>query len=133
MVRRIITGIGIAVIVLSALRVEGFGRRLGDEELVNESDLILIGQVVHVAPGRWNDRQTMIYTDVTLTVSAVLKGSNPASTFTFSVPGGVVGEAFVVIVGEAFVVIEGVPAFDEEERYGLWPSVLMTTCSPQVA
>jgi hypothetical protein len=108
MVRKIIIGLEIAVIVLGALRAEGVGRRLGEKELVSESDLILIGQVVHIAPARWNTGRTMIYTEVTLTVGEVLRGVYPASTFTFSVPGGVVGETFVVV--------EGVPTFDEGEH-----------------
>ncbi|MFQ5583020.1 MAG: hypothetical protein ACE5GL_01125 [Calditrichia bacterium] len=48
--------------------------KLSLEELVNKSDLIVEGTVVDINC-KWNEEKTMIYTDVTLKVAKVEKGT----------------------------------------------------------
>lgn len=72
----------------------GLGRtvmiKLSLEQLATEADTIALGTVMRQASA-WNAQYTAIYTDVTVTVEEVIKGS-PVEEVTFRIAGGIVGE-----------------------------------------
>lgn len=60
------------------------------EELTHKASTILIGKVIGFS-SRWNDEQTLILTDVTISVSEYIKGDE-GPQITIAVPGGTVGD-----------------------------------------
>lgn len=60
------------------------------EQLATEADTIVLGTVTHQVSA-WNAQHTAIYTDVTVEVEEVIKGT-PGAEVTFRVAGGVVGD-----------------------------------------
>ena len=60
------------------------------EQLTAEADTIVMGTVIK-QESAWNTEHTAIYTDVTVEVEEVIKGS-PGGEVTFRCAGGIVGE-----------------------------------------
>jgi len=60
------------------------------EQLAAEADTIVLGTVTSQASA-WNAQHTAIYTDVTVAVEEVIKGT-PGAEVTFRVAGGIVGD-----------------------------------------
>jgi hypothetical protein len=64
--------------------------KLSLEQLATETDTIVLGTVTSQTSD-WNAQYTAIYTDVTVAVEEVIKGS-PGAEVTFRIAGGIVGE-----------------------------------------
>lgn len=71
--------------------------QMSDEELVQQSALIVEARVIGLASG-WNARHTQILTRVNLAVTDVLKGTPPEAVMQLVVLGGVVGDTAMAIV-----------------------------------
>ena len=81
------------------------------EDKVTHSDVIVAGDVVGKT-SYWNEEHTSILTDVTMTVSEIMKGDGVGRTFTFTIPGGEAdGWRQSVIPGVEFEVGENVAVF----------------------
>jgi hypothetical protein len=64
--------------------------KMSMEELTAEADTIVMGKVIK-HESAWNDEHTAIFTDVTVEVAEVMKGS-PGAEVTFRIAGGIVGQ-----------------------------------------
>ncbi|MBI4588259.1 MAG: hypothetical protein HY725_05435 [Candidatus Rokubacteria bacterium] len=64
--------------------------KLSLQQLTAEADTIVRGTVTGQASA-WNAQRSAIYTDVTVAVEEVIKGS-PGATVTFRIAGGAVGD-----------------------------------------
>jgi len=64
--------------------------KMSMEQKTAEADTIVMGAVIN-QESAWNDEHTAIYTDVTVEVEEVIKGS-PGGEVTFRCAGGIVGD-----------------------------------------
>jgi len=64
--------------------------KMSMEQLTTEADTIVKGAVIN-QESAWNDKHTEIYTDVTVEVEEVIKGS-PGGEVIFRCAGGIVGD-----------------------------------------
>ena len=92
----------ITIIVLMALFVPAAAsattiKPISFEEKVQHADRIIQCEVVD-KKSRWNDDHTMIVTDITLKVTAALKGPIPKQNITITVAGGEIPEEDQAII-----------------------------------
>lgn len=73
-------------------------RRTSLENLVDEHEIILVGEVLDLH-SYWNGDGTFILTDVTVQPEEFFKGSTGSGPVTFTLQGGTVDELTTVIVG----------------------------------
>lgn len=64
--------------------------KMSVEQLTEGADTIVLGSVIS-QESSWNDEHSAIYTDVTVAVEEIIKGS-PGGVVTFRIAGGIVGE-----------------------------------------
>ncbi len=85
-------------------------RVLNNSYLANKSDVIVIGEVKEILPGKWTTANgkkpaivddERIYTDVIIGVEEYLKNPQPSEEITVRVMGGKVGEDRVLVTDEA--------------------------------
>ncbi len=104
----------LGVVVLAGLVGVGMFPGLGGaamvklrlEQLAAEADTIVLGTVTSQVSA-WNAQHTAIYTDVTVAVEEVVKGT-PGAEVTFRVAGGIVGDIGMRTSND--------PVFQEGER-----------------
>lgn len=94
------------------------GVRPNIEELTEESTHIIIGEVEQIR-SEWNEEETMIFSYVTISVEAYLKGNSKGRYVTVRHQGGEVGDIGVGVSGEPdFAKGEKVKAFLRLETSG---------------
>lgn len=75
-------------------------RRMGLEELTLTNDRVVVGRVESLA-SRWNADASFVLTDVTVSVSQVLRGPAQDGLLELTLMGGTIGATTVVIVAGA--------------------------------
>ena len=80
-------------------------KRISFEEKVRHADRIIQCEVVD-KKSRWNDDHTMIVTDITLKVTATIKGPAPKKDITITMAGGELLEE------DQAIIVAGAPEFE---------------------
>lgn len=110
------------------VEVSGLQEELSYEDLVDRSNVILMGTVKEILPSKWNtldgkrpnksiedfDSRDEIYTDVVVKVDEYLKNSMPSKEIIVRVLGGTVGEDTMIV--------EDVSSFKSGEKVLLYLS-----------
>ncbi len=66
--------------------------------MIKQSDLIIEGEVINIK-SQWNEKHSIIYTDVILTIQKVEKGIVSGHSLTVRLLGGRVGDTSIVALG----------------------------------
>ncbi|MFT7624558.1 MAG: hypothetical protein ACI9WU_003746 [Myxococcota bacterium] len=69
------------------------------DQMTDRADVIIMGKVTSVVAERPTEARGRIHTLVTVQASEVLRADKQAATYTFSVPGGVVGKIGQLVPG----------------------------------
>jgi hypothetical protein len=108
--RNLIGTLMLAIGALSSCASTSYSMQSDKElhQIVTHSNYIIIGEVVSIECN-WNQEQTLIYTDVTISIKQTLKGNCPSNQMVASFLGGEVGsEAMIVRPQPRFQVGENV-------------------------
>jgi hypothetical protein len=103
--RKVINIIVLIAVFLPALASATTIKRISFEEKVWHADRIVQCEVVD-KKSRWNDDHTIIVTDITLKVTAAIKGPVPKKNLTITMAGGEILEE------DQAIIVSGAPEFE---------------------
>ncbi|MCM8814183.1 MAG: hypothetical protein NC924_09685 [Candidatus Omnitrophica bacterium] len=96
--RKILGSMAVAVCALCVCAGAAVAAMLAvdTETLTAQAQVVVVGDVAETT-AYWNEEKTMIFTNVDVAVSEVLKGDIAPGTLTVKVPGGKVGDYFKIV------------------------------------
>ncbi len=101
-----VTIVAIAFLAMAPSMAPAQGRAMTTDELVKQSDVVVVGKVNQVK-SEWSGDKSRIFTRVTLTVDQYLMGTGTGATLTLVTPGGEIDG-----VGEMYT---HMPVFHKDE------------------